>query len=86
MTSLPAGILGLRDRGIVKKNYKADLVIFDPQTIRDNSTYENGRQYPEGIDYVIVNGKITVAKGEHLGVLNGQILKHKKIRKSNNHN
>ncbi len=86
MTSLPASILRLRDRGIIKQNYKADLVIFDPQTIRDNSTYENGRQYPEGIDYVIVNGKITVAKGEHLGVLNGQILKHEKMKKSNNHN
>ncbi len=79
MTSLPASILGLRDRGIIRPNFKADLVIFNHQTIRDNSTYENGRQYPEGIDYVIVNGEITVEKGKHLGILNGQILKHEKI-------
>lgn len=78
MTSLPASILHLKDRGVIKSGYKADLVIFDPETIIDKSTYKNGCQYPEGIDYVIVNGEITVEKGRHLGTLNGQILKHKK--------
>ncbi len=78
MTSLPASILDLNDRGIVKPNYKADIVIFDPETIQDKATYENGRQYPIGIDYVIVNGEITVEKGKHLGTLRGEILKHKK--------
>lgn len=75
MTGLPASILGLKDRGIIKEGYKADLVIFDPDTIQATSTYSNGRQYPKGIEYVIVNGKITVQEGNHLGILNGSILK-----------
>ena len=75
MTRLPASILGLKDRGIIKEGYKADLVIFDPDTIQATSTYSNGRQYPKGIEYVIVNGKITVQEGNHLGILNGSILK-----------
>jgi N-acyl-D-amino-acid deacylase len=79
MTSLPASILHLKDRGIIKPGFKADLVIFDPETIIDKATYKNGRQYPQGIDYVLVNGKITIEKGKHTGVLNGQILKHNKI-------
>lgn len=77
MTSLPATILGLSDRGEIKENKKADIVIFDFEKIEDKSTYKNGRQFPEGIDYVIVNGKIAVKKGIHTGALNGQILKHK---------
>ena len=77
MTSLPATILGLSDRGEIKENKKADIVIFDFEKIEDKSTYKKGRQFPEGIDYVIVNGKITVKKGIHIGALNGQILKHK---------
>ena len=77
MTSLPATILGLSDRGVIKENKKADVVIFDFEKIEDKSTYKNGRQFPEGIDYVIVNGKIAVKKGSHTGALNGQILKHK---------
>jgi N-acyl-D-amino-acid deacylase len=79
MTGLPAQILGLKDRGIIKEGKVADIAIFDPETIRDRSTYENGTQFPEGIDYVVVNGEITVANGKHLGTLNGQILKHKSI-------
>ncbi len=81
MTGLPAQILGLPDRGIIKEGKVADIVIFDPETIRDNATYENGTQFPDGIDYVIVNGEITIANGKHLGVLNGKVLKHKKIQK-----
>ena len=77
MTGLTASILALTDRGLVKEGYKADLVIFDPVTIRDTSTYEDSYQFPVGIDYVIVNGEITVAEGEYLGTLNGQIIKHK---------
>lgn len=78
MTGLPASILGLTDRGLIREGYKADLVIFNPTTIKDNATYVNGRQYPSGIDSVIVNGEITVASGNYNGVLNGQILKHSK--------
>ncbi|MFX0072439.1 MAG: amidohydrolase family protein [Candidatus Hermodarchaeota archaeon] len=77
MTSLPASILHLRDRGIIKPDYKADIVVFDFNTIKDMSTYENGRQFPAGIEYVIVNGKITIENGKHLGTLNGKVLKHR---------
>ncbi|MHA1657888.1 MAG: N-acyl-D-amino-acid deacylase family protein [Promethearchaeota archaeon] len=76
MTGLTASILGLKDRGLLKQGYKADIVIFDPEKIQDKSSYENGRQYPEGIDHVIVNGQITVSSGKHLGIFNGEILKH----------
>jgi len=78
MTGLTASILGLKDRGLIKPDYKADIVIFDPKTIIDTSTYSNGKQFPKGIDYVIVNGEITAKKGGHTGALNGQILKHSK--------
>lgn len=78
MTSFPAKTLGLKERGILKKENKADIVIFDPETIQDKATYKNARQFPVGIEFVIVNGQITVKDGKHLGVLNGQILKHEK--------
>lgn len=77
MTSLPASILHLNDRGVINQGYIADLTIFDPDKIRDKSTYQDGRQFPEGIDHVIVNGRITVENGKHLGTLNGRILNHK---------
>ena len=78
MTSLPASIFSLSDRGLIKEGYKADIVIFDMETIEEKGTIANGRQHPEGIDYVIVNGAITAEKGKHTGALNGRILKHKK--------
>ncbi|MHA1763600.1 MAG: N-acyl-D-amino-acid deacylase family protein [Promethearchaeota archaeon] len=76
MTSLPASILKLPDRGLIKEGYKADIVIFDPERIEEKGTIQNGRQHPEGIDYVIVNGVITAEKGKHVGVRNGVILKN----------
>ncbi|NVM52428.1 MAG: D-aminoacylase [Candidatus Helarchaeota archaeon] len=77
MTSLPASLLGIPDRGVLKEGKAADIVVFDYDQLREKATLANGNQHPEGIDYVIVNGQLTVEKGEHLGVLNGQILKHK---------
>ena len=78
MTSLPASILSLNDRGLIKEGYKADIVIFDPEKIEEKGTIANGRQHPVGIDYVIVNGALTVKEGKHTGKLNGVILKHHK--------
>lgn len=78
MTSLPASILSLNDRGLIKEGYKADITIFDPETIEEKGTIANGRQHPVGIDYVIVNGALTVKEGKHTGKLNGVILKHRK--------
>jgi len=76
MTSLPASILGLSDRGIIQEGKKADIVIFDLEMINERGTLKNGCQPPIGIDHVIINGQITVLKGKHTGTLNGQILKH----------
>ncbi|WP_153126794.1 N-acyl-D-amino-acid deacylase family protein [Peribacillus tepidiphilus] len=58
MTSQPARIIGLQDRGIIREGLAADIVIFNPDTVIDKATYENSRQSPEGINYVIVNGQI----------------------------
>jgi len=78
MTSLPASILGLNDRGFIKKGYKADIVIFDYNEIQDQGTMENGKQFPKGINYVIINGELTIKQGEYLGNYPGIILKHNK--------
>lgn len=64
MTSFPASRLGIKDRGIIAEGYAADLVLFDPDRIRDRATYENPRQFPEGIHTVMVNGQVLVEKGE----------------------
>lgn len=77
MTSFPAQKLGLRDRGLILEGMWADVVIFDPAKIIDKATYQNPHQYPEGIEYVIVNGKIVIERGEHTGVLPGKILRHR---------
>jgi len=81
MTSLPAQRLGLQDRGLIKEGMYADLVIFDPQTVRDKATYTDPHQYPEGIHYVIVNGNIVIEKGKHNGVLPGKVLR-KAVKKA----
>ena len=74
MTSMSAAKMGLGDRGSIKKGYFADLVVFDSQAISDQATYTEPEQYPVGIDYVIVNGKIVVDHGEHTGELPGKVL------------
>jgi N-acyl-D-amino-acid deacylase len=75
MTSFPAQILGIQDRGIIREGMWADISIFDPETVIDKATYENPLQYPEGIKYVLVNGKIVIDDGEHTGQLPGKVLR-----------
>lgn len=58
MTGLPAITLGLKDRGMVKEGYKADLLLFDPAQVRETATYEQPQQLAQGFRYVLVNGKI----------------------------
>ncbi len=74
MTSLPANLLRMKDRGLLKKGYKADVAIFNPETIRDNATFDDARQYGTGTEYVIVNGKISIENGKYIGALNGKLL------------
>ena len=59
MTHLPAIAFGINDRGLIKKGMKADITIFDKNTVKDNATFTSPHQYPDGIKYVIVNGKLT---------------------------
>ena len=54
--------------------YKADIVVFNPDTIREKGTHSDARQYSTGTEYVIVNGKISIERGEYNGVLNGRLL------------
>jgi N-acyl-D-amino-acid deacylase len=63
MTSLPANRMGLAGRGIVRPGMFADLVVFDPDTVRDRATYEDPLQYSEGVPYVAVNGELVVDEG-----------------------
>lgn len=63
MTSLPAQTFGIRDRGMVREGFAADLVIFDENTIADQATFVKPHQFPTGIDYVMVNGEMVFAAG-----------------------
>ena len=75
MTKLPAKSLGLQDRGWLDEGMKADIVIFDPETVIDKATFEEPHQYSEGILYVIVNGQMAVKKGEFQAIRAGQVLR-----------
>jgi N-acyl-D-amino-acid deacylase len=74
MTSMPAAVLGLKDRGQLREGYWADIVVFDPDTVADMATYENPKQYPKGIDYVLVNGTVVIDKGHHTGARPGKVV------------
>ncbi len=75
MTGLPAQKVGLDRRGLIKERYFADITIFNPGKITDKSTFTEPHQYSEGVEYVIVNGKVTVQNGKHSGTTNGRILR-----------
>ncbi len=75
MTSFPANRLGIKDRGIIAEGYSADLVLFDPDTIIDKATYENPRQFPEGLHYVIVNGQVLLENGDLKMIRPGKVLR-----------
>lgn len=75
MTGFPAKKLDLEEYGLIKENYWADIVIFYPETVKDEATYEEPHRFSTGIDYAIVNGKITVEKGKQKEVLEGKILR-----------
>jgi len=74
MTSLPARRLNLRHRGILKPGMWADVVVFDPETVIDNATWQEPHQYPSGILYVVVNGELVIDNEEWTGQFPGMVL------------
>jgi len=78
MTSLPAQALRLNDRGLIREGMYADITIFNPQTVLDNPSYtEFPKDFDQGIEYVLVNGKVVLEKGKHTKTLAGKVLRHK---------
>lgn len=74
-TGAPAARVGLLYRGLLTKAFFADITIFDPGKVIDRATFESPNQYPEGIEYVLVNGKISVDKGQRTAALAGRVLR-----------
>lgn len=77
MTSLPAQKFQLKNRGILREGFAADIVVFDEKKVQDLSTYEKPHQYTTGFQYVLVNGQLTVDEGKHTGVRGGTTLRLK---------
>jgi N-acyl-D-aspartate/D-glutamate deacylase len=75
ITAGPAEKLKFKKRGLIKKDYWADLVLFNPDKIIDNATFESPYEYPEGVEYVFVNGVVAVEKGMYTGVKAGKVLR-----------
>ena len=75
MTGAPAARLGLAERGLLREGFWADLVVFDPNRVRSNATYDMPRQFPNGIEYVAVNGQLVVDGAVHTGALPGRALR-----------
>ncbi len=77
ITALPAERLGLWDRGQLKVGKKADIVLLDSERVVDRATFVQPYQYPEGIEYVLVNGRVVIERGEHTGALPGEVLERR---------
>ncbi len=74
-SSLTAETFHIKDRGVIKEGYYADIALFDPNTLQENATFEKPAQLSSGMVYVIVNGQVTIDKGEYSGVLAGKALR-----------
>ena len=75
MSGLPGRRFGLGERGELREGWSADLVVFDPATVEDRATYEEPRQYPSGIEYVIVNGLVAAEGGRQTAARAGRALR-----------
>lgn len=75
VTNLPAETLGLKDRGRIEIGLKADVLIFNPEDIKDNASYEDPFQFADGMEYVLVNGKLKIDEGNLLNSQNGRLLR-----------
>jgi N-acyl-D-amino-acid deacylase len=80
MTSLPASFYGFTRRGLIARDYVADVAIFDVSKLRDRATYERPHQYSDGIVHVLVNGKFAFRDGRPTGVLAGKPLPRESSR------
>jgi N-acyl-D-aspartate/D-glutamate deacylase len=74
MTSLPASVYGMKDRGVLRPGAWADILIFDPAAVRDTATYQEPHQLAEGIEYVLVNGVIAKDRSAYTGALGGKVV------------
>jgi N-acyl-D-amino-acid deacylase len=74
MTSLPAQVLGLRDRGLIREGYAADIAVFDKGTVGETNSFEKPKGYATGVQYVVVNGVLVIDKGQHTGAKPGRPL------------
>jgi N-acyl-D-aspartate/D-glutamate deacylase len=75
MTGASAAALGLRDRGLLRAGYWADVAIFDPARIADQGTYDEPHRYAVGVSTVLVNGEVVIDGGDHTGALPGRVLR-----------
>lgn len=75
MTSMNADKISILDRGLLKEGFRADITLFDADTVIDKATFEKPHQYPEGIPYVIVNGEVVLDNGAHTGALPGVVIR-----------
>lgn len=75
MTGMPARRLGLTDAGLIRKGYRADLTMFDPERFADTATFENPRQYPEGLTAVVIGGVVVLENGQPTGARPGGFLR-----------
>jgi len=79
MSSLPANTFRLEQRGQLREGNWADIVVFDPETIRDPATYNDPHHYAMGIPHVLVNGVPVIKDGEHTGAKPGAALRHRGV-------
>jgi len=75
MTYMPARRLGLKNEGLIEEGMRANITVFNPETVIDRATYEEPTQYPLGIEYVLVNGTLVIDEGEQREVLPGRVLR-----------
>ena len=77
MTSLPAEHFRFAQRGVLRQGFAADVVVFDPATVRDTATFERPHAFAAGVPFVVVNGVVVVRNGEHTSAKPGRVLRHK---------
>jgi N-acyl-D-aspartate/D-glutamate deacylase len=75
MTSLPAEVFGIKDRGVLRAGAWADIAIFDPATVQDRATYADPHQLATGVEYVLVNGEVALDRGKFSPGVSGKVLR-----------